>query len=115
MSTRNADRRLGAWVVGNVIAVAGLAAVLPLMIVAFVPGAAATPLLALVPELPAGGPAPLLLALGGIAAMSIGNAILTRRSRLLEAERLRREDGHRRLHAYRGDERIEPTFGPEST
>jgi hypothetical protein len=127
MTSWNMFRARATRVLANLIVIAGFMAVMPLILRAFLPDGEATPLLALVPELPAGlaqvqhiawipgGLAmPTLLALGGLSLMLVGSAIASRQIRLLEAERRRRENGLRRAYLYRIDARIEPTLRPQT-
>jgi hypothetical protein len=127
----NVFRARAAWVLANLIALAGFAAMIPLLLAAFVPGAEAMHVLALVPELPAslaqvkriawipaGIVMPVLVALGGLAVMFAGRAIASRQVRLIETHRHWHEDALRRARYYRdlnwNDGRIEPTLGAQA-
>lgn len=108
-------------VLANLFVIAGFLAVVPLIAAVFLP---TTPLLAFVPELPAGVAnqikniswipgdrvIPVVVALAGLVAMLVGRGIASRQLYIIEGYRRWREDAQRRVHHYRSDGRIEPTL-----
>jgi len=113
MTSSNVSRARARLVLANLLVIAGFGAVLPLMLVAFLPGAEAAPLLQYIPWMPGGLAMPILVALAGLTVMFAGSAIASRQRRVLDAEQRRRGDALRRAHFYRGEGRIEPTLGPQ--
>jgi hypothetical protein len=127
MASWNVHRARATRVLANLFVIAGFVAVVPLVLAVFLPGPAAMPLLAFIPDLPAGLadqvrrlpwiPAglvvPILIALAGLAVMIVGRGVASRQVYVLEGYRLWREDAKRRIDHYRSDARIEPTLRPE--
>lgn len=116
-----------AWLFAFAVAVAGF---IPVVLFAFgslLPGAEASSMLGVFPELPwldtAGtwlhsrrikwAPPPgLLFALAGLGVMYCGAFLANRQADRMEALRARRQDARRRAPLYGSRERIEPTLGP---
>ena len=113
------------WLFGIALVIVGLVPVLVFTLAALLPGAEASALLGIFPELPgvdAAGKwlssrrvkwAPssgLILAVLGVAVMYLGAAIANWQQSALDAQKARKADARRRRREYGPHERIEPTL-----